>query len=213
MFSLIHNWVLDLILPRHCLGCGVSKTDLCPACLSGLPSATPPEQQKDRWSLFDYHHPLIKSAIWHLKYRGRRALGQRLGQELHERLIKNWQILKPVLVVPVPLARARLAERGFNQSALIARGLVQSNPDYLKLNERCLIKIKTTPTQVEIKNREERLINLRGAFAVRAPEEVRGQTIILVDDVLTTGGTVTEARRVLLDAGAARVIITTIAHG
>ena len=111
-------------------------------------------------------------------------------------------------VVPIPLSRERLAERGYNQSWLLARQLA---PD--KADASLLLRIRHTPAQRTLP-RSERLTNLRGAFALdplRA-REVRGQRLVLVDDVMTSGASLRAAAQVLLQAGAAQVSAIVLAR-
>ena len=114
------------------------------------------------------------------------------------------------VIVPVPLSPDRKRERGFNQSELVAQKLaVLLN---IPAETRTLAKIKETVPQVSTRNREERLKNLLGAFWVCNPKEVQDKTIILVDDVTTTGATFREASRVLREAGARKIVKCAIAH-
>jgi len=213
MLSFIHRYLLDLLFPENCLGCGRQKERLCARCLDDLPSNK--AQEKGVYSVFDYQTPLIKKAIWRLKYKGEKKIALALGQELYRRARARLDLPanQPLTVIPIPLGRQRLTERGFNQAALVARSFVDQEPSRFQFTDQVLIKIKDTPAQVATKSRAARLANLAGAFAVRDPNLVAGQTVILIDDVTTTGGTMAEAKRTLRDAGAKRVIGLTVARG
>lgn len=113
------------------------------------------------------------------------------------------------LVVSVPLSRGRLKERGFDQSLLLAKGFARRSA--LKLGEGVLEKVKETPPQVGLSGKERRQ-NLRGAFAVKEPEAVKGKKVLVVDDVFTTGATLSEVSKVLLKAGAKEVFAITVAR-
>ncbi|MBL8067605.1 MAG: ComF family protein [Armatimonadetes bacterium] len=108
------------------------------------------------------------------------------------------------VVVPVPIARARRAERGFNQAELLAEGFPKHivHRDYLK-------RIRYTKPQVGL-SAPDRLINLRGAFV--APHPLDGAKVLLVDDVTTTGGTAIACTQALLDAGASEVRLLAFAY-
>ncbi len=108
------------------------------------------------------------------------------------------------LLLPVPLAPARLRERGYNQAALLAAALGRQRP--IAVRTDVLLRIADTPHQVALP-RERRIANLRGAFAVEplTLQAVRGRRIALLDDVMTTGATLAEAARTLHAAGAAEV--------
>lgn len=110
----------------------------------------------------------------------------------------------PELLLPAPLSRERLRERGYNQSWELARRL--SRAAGTRLDAGLLLKIRDTPHQIELPE-PRRAANVRGAFAVEPlrRREVEGRDIAIVDDVLTTGATAAEMTRALRDAGAARV--------
>jgi ComF family protein len=105
------------------------------------------------------------------------------------------------LLIPIPLSATRLAERGFNQSLLLALQLSHS-----KTQRHLLLRMRHTQAQSTLK-RQERLSNLTGAFAVSPLEAgaVRGHTILLIDDVMTSGATLNLAAQVLKQAGAKKV--------
>ena len=117
------------------------------------------------------------------------------------------------LIIPVPLHPNRLAERGYNQSEKIARGLyeglAQKNTNVPELAPEVLLRSRDTPHQLG-QGREERLSNLTGAFTVEQINTIQNKTILLVDDVLTTGATLAESAATLLEAGAARIYIATL---
>jgi ComF family protein len=112
-------------------------------------------------------------------------------------------------LVPVPLHPARRRERGFNQARLLARDLAR--PRGLPVLAGTLVKARNAPAQAGLKA-AERERNVRGAYAVKHPERVRGRTLLLVDDVTTTGATIRESARVLVAAGAKDVRAITIAQ-
>jgi len=143
----------------------------------------------------------VADAIKLLKFHGK----VRLVPPLAERMARFAEEELPredyALLVPVPLHRVRQRARGFNQSALLAEALLPAFPQ-ARLNTQ-LQRIRPTRTQSRLKP-EERRKNLRGAFAVTG-ENLGGATVLLVDDVVTTAGTVSECARVLMLAGAGRV--------
>ena len=115
------------------------------------------------------------------------------------------------LVVPVPLHKSRRRSRGFNQSELIARAAVRQLPRKLETLTDALVRQRDTISQVGL-SREERIENVRDAFRVAQPSRVNGRDILLVDDVMTTGTTLSECARVLKQAGAERVWAATVAR-
>jgi len=120
------------------------------------------------------------------------------------------ELKEPVdLIIPIPLTRKRLLERGFNQSLLLAKELgIRTG---LKVKGDILIKVKETPPQTSLGSKERRS-NLKGAFFLKEPSLVFGKRVLLVDDVFTTGSTLREAFYVLKQAGAKTVMAVTLAR-
>ena len=142
----------------------------------------------------------LREIIHHLKYSDRVSLANRLGDILKECLDR--EPFTGELVIPVPLHPSRERSRGFNQAELIAARLGRP------VAARLLRRRKNTPSQTGL-SRNERKRNLAGAFEVRG--EIKG-TIIIVDDVYTTGATMNEIARTLKRAGAGRVEVLTVAR-
>ena len=113
------------------------------------------------------------------------------------------------VVLPVPLHPKRLREREFNQSLLLAREV--SCPLRLPLQIDNLYRLRNTPSQIAFSQNRRRK-NVRGAFGVRSSESLHGRVVLLIDDVFTTGSTVSECARVLKQAGAGRVNVLTVAR-
>jgi len=112
-------------------------------------------------------------------------------------------------LVPVPLHPSREAERGFNQSMLLASRV--SRRWGIPIVSRALRRQRPTPPQTDL-DADERRRNVKGAFAVSRPGAVNGQHVLLIDDVFTTGATVSECARLLLDAGARTVGVLTVSR-
>lgn len=228
---------LDLLLPPRCLACGSivdRQGTLCAACwrgiafigppmcaccglpfeiaagpgaLCGACVATPPVWRRARAALVydDGSRPLV--------------LGFKHGDRTHAAIpFARWMahagaelLAGADLVVPVPLHPWRLFLRRYNQSALLARAVARQSGVALLVD--AVVRRRRTPSQGGL-NRRQRALNVRGAFRVRrgAAARVRGQRIVLVDDVLTTGATVTACARALLSAGAASVDVLALAR-
>lgn len=218
------NTILNIIFPVHCLACGKSGADLCLKCLGESPEA---ERESARWifPLFDYRHPPVKKAVWLLKYKGKKRLAGIFAEAMHGRIMEELADLailenfrEPILI-PIPLAKKRLRERGFNQAGLICKKLIEldknthiSHGVYMTLEENVLIKPKDTEHQAKIADRRKRLENIIGSFAVFNPEKIKNRNIILIDDVTTTGATLNEARKILKANGAKKIIAFCVAH-
>ncbi|MBM3295041.1 MAG: ComF family protein [Candidatus Aminicenantes bacterium] len=153
---------------------------------------------------------VLKDAILLLKYRGGRPLARDLAAFAWEALRREdglWE--KAEVLVPVPLHRRRLRERGFNQSALLARAIGRAAG--IPVETRALKKVRPTPAQTSLEHGQRRT-NVRGAFAVARPERVRGRVVVVIDDVFTTGATLRECAAELRKAGAGEVRAATVAQ-
>jgi ComF family protein len=120
---------------------------------------------------------------------------------------------EPIALVPVPLFKGREREREFNQAELISRAALKLNPlnGRLQFAPELLRRTRNTHSQIGLTSHQRRE-NMRGAFAVPRPAEVAGREVLLVDDVYTTGTTVTECAKVLRRAGASRIWVATVAR-
>jgi ComF family protein len=157
------------------------------------------------WAAYAYCSPL-QDAIALFKYRGKVVLADALGALLAQALPAD---LEADLLMPIPLHPNRLRQREFNQSLLLADRIapVLGRP----VSYRNLVRIVDTDPQTTLP-RSSRLQNLHRVFALRAPGEVTGKRILIIDDVFTTGTTVNECAKVLLNAGAKDVAVLTLAR-
>jgi ComF family protein len=156
----------------------------------------------------------LRELIHLLKYSGVRPAAGVLGRMLAETV----QALQPsfaqqtVLTIPVPLYKGKRHQRGFNQAELITRAALKLLADArFQLRTDILARIRDTHSQIGLTSHQRRE-NLRGAFAVGCATEVTGREVLLVDDVYTTGTTVSECAKVLRRAGATRVWVATVAR-
>lgn len=216
--NLIKDNFLDLLFPRKCLGCNFKNEVLCDNCINKINLATPNDHD-DIWALFDYHDATIKKAIWELKYHHVRHLGQRLGQLLYDSFIEEISDLKtlstgrPILIIPVPISTQKIKLRGYNQALYIARGFCKNiDKQILELKDNIIFKKIETLPQAKISSREKRLKNIKGVFSIKNESVIKGRTIIVIDDVTTTGGTILEIIKILRKSGAKKVIGLAVAH-
>ena len=157
----------------------------------------------------------LRELIHLLKYEQVRPAANVLGRMLAEVIVGLSQSFKEarLLVVPVPLHARKLRQRGYNQAELIACAAMKLKPagEQLTIKTGILARLRETKSQIGL-TRHQRRENMRGAFRVVEPVLVQGREILLVDDVFTTGTTVSECARVLRRAGAARVWAATVAR-
>lgn len=162
-----------------------------------------------------YAHPAVRRLIWQLKYRRKPALAKPLAALLCQYvsvlpLPPYWTegAMRPhstssVLVVPIPITHARFRNRGYNHAEEIAR--VVAHRFNLPLVP-ALLKTKDTKPQAELKEWNERVVNLAACFVVTDPASIKNKNILLVDDISTSGATLSEASRTLKSAGAKKII-------
>jgi ComF family protein len=221
----------DFVFPPICYGCDseveaglvceACRLDLfthelavCPKC--GRPCTRTAEtcgQCKEEFSLsrvrgLGLYVPPFDKLIHAFKYSGKTKVGELLGQALAA-LVRQDEVLSAAdAVCPIPLHPARLRERGYNQSLLLAAAISMSTG--IPLAE-FLARTKNTATQTLKTSPAARLKNLAGAFRLRPDVGVSGKTVLLVDDVMTTGATLDQAARELLKGGAATVLGVVVA--
>lgn len=157
----------------------------------------------------------LRDLIHLLKYDQVRPAARVLGSKLAEAMVRLAPAIGTAdpMVVPVPLHKTKLRQRGFNQSELIARAALKLKPGGLQLEMPPLLLVRRRATESQTGlTRNERGENVRGAFQARQPERIAGRNILLVDDVFTTGTTIAECARVLRRAGAERIWVATVAR-
>lgn len=236
MLSNLKKFFLELFFPKSCLGCKQPGTYLCRDCFNKIRLADnnlcffcekptgagricfecKTENFLDRIiSAAEYKEPLVRDLIKAYKYH----FVTELAEPLSQLIIKQLENLKleirnsDFLLIPIPLHRHRLHYRGFNQAQLIAVKLAE----YFKIAHKPDIlqrKTSTTP-QAKIKDTEKRKINLKNTFCINPEfaQEIKGKTILLIDDVITTGATMAEAAKILKENNAKEVWALTIAKG
>lgn len=211
---------LNALFPTRCIACGKEGASFCAPCRERIPLRANFDAT-GIFSLWEYGYPKVRNALLALKYKNKRIISADIAKSLHDALFEQLSeksifsdpfISHHYIVIPIPLSLQRFKKRGYNQAELLAKELCRQNQVSFILEKNVLYKIKDTATQVSVKDRTKRLQNIRGSFAVKNPHKIRGKTIILIDDVVTTGATLEEARRVLQKAGARVVYGVAIAH-
>lgn len=202
------NKILLALFPQKCLGCKKENEILCLDCLRKINRPDTPYLNEIHISA-NYQDSVIKKALWALKYQGVKQLAKPLAKIVTDRIWKKLET-KDWLIVPIPISKNKLRKRGYNQSELIARHIFDSQIDAI-WGEGILLKTKETVSQVKIKEKEKRLANIIDNFKIEKPEMVKGKKIILIDDVLTTGATMNEAKRILKLAGAKKIVGVVVA--
>lgn len=238
MINSIWTGLLDIVYPRNCVLCkayhpATARDPLCPACRGRLPWNTPPfcvrcsrhlesvseeglcpscrahpPHFDEGWALLRYEGT-ARELLHKFKFQDKTSLRRTFAALLGE-FIARYGLDFPGChgVIPVPLHEVRLRERGYNQAALLAAGVARELA--LPLREDVLQRARHTPRQSGL-GAKERWTNIEGAFRIKNPAAIAGRAAILVDDVLTTSATASEAAKTLKDAGASRVTLITLA--
>jgi ComF family protein len=207
MISIKHLFTdaMHLFFPHNCLGCGSDvlseKSMLCLRCISSLPYTgfetienNPVENifrgrvaVKSAASTFYFSKGhLIQQLIHQLKYKGNKEVGQYLGALMGKKLLQSGRFSNIDYLIPLPLYADKEFKRGFNQSTIICNGITEVIQVPVMNNN--VIRQKYTDTQTK-KHRAERWKNVEGSFAIQEPLKLHGKSILLVDDVITTGAT------------------------
>lgn len=208
--------LLDLLFPPRCILCHrlLEKGErvFCSGCRSSLPIL--PEAEREQHlqgievcsSLFRYEGD-IRSSLLRYKFHGLAFYGRHYAKLLVQHLSPDETACD--VVTWVPLSRARLRKRGYDQAMLIARELAKEKGIPC---EKLLIKMRNAAPQSGRKSREERRSNIHGAYRLKRRADVNGKKILLIDDIVTTGATLTECASVLSRSGAASVKAVTVAR-
>ena len=233
-FNFFKEWILQLLFPKRCPVCDEIvhpyKAGICSACKRKLKLLTPPWCLQCGKKLYDeeelcqdcrrknhnfvrgralYEYGSVAPSIYRLKYGKRQEYADFFGEEIAYFLGDFIREIDPDALIPIPLHRKRRAKRGYNQSELLAKavGRALGIPVYDKL----LCRVKNT-APLKRQNPQERQNNLKKAFIIRQ-NDVKLDTIIIIDDIYTTGSTVDEAADILRQHGVKSVYVITLACG
>ncbi len=238
MFQAIKNFLLDLFFPKKCLNCGKNGAYICNSCLDKIeiipnnkcpfcnrpvPNTFICEKCREKhfldrliWAT-PYSNPLIKELIRVFKYH----FIKELAKPLSKLLIKSLENISNIVIVPIPLHERRLKERDFNQAELLAKEIAEHYS--LPLETGVLKRKRAVTPQAQIKDHKTRKTNIKGIFEIdpkftkkcldKKQNLLKDKTIILIDDVITTGATLSEAAKVLKCAGAKEIWGLVVAKG
>lgn len=239
MKILLHNLssfisgLSSIAFPRVCLCCGLETTEeerqICSFCKQDRFEAANPDFRRCSSGVILPDSVSIQHALWnfdkggllqdlmhYLKYERLTGIGLELGISLGESMMRHPKIQvigdmeTDKVLLPVPLHYMKFRKRGFNQAYYIAKG-IQSVLGYPICRLKDVVRTKNTRSQTGF-NLKKRVANIQGAFRVRCPEAVSGKTMVIVDDVFTTGSTSFELAAVLKEAGCGNIVIVTVAQ-
>jgi ComF family protein len=225
MLQLLSDFA-GLFFPELCITCGkrlvTMEKFMCLDCLDDLPKTAFHNDSGNKIAQLFWGRVTVENAtswlffrkgsryqrlVHHLKYKGMKEIGEEMGK-LFGFDLRESPFREADLILPVPLHPRKLKQRGYNQSEWIARGIAFSMG--LTMHAGLLERVVFTDTQTR-KNRFERWQNVEGIFMLSDPLIVMNKHILVVDDVVTTGSTLEAAAVTLLQAGASKVSIATLA--
>ena len=205
---------LDLVWPRKCVVCQrILEREpgmLCPDCRRQMPKPSGGPKRGEHYrrcvSVFSYEGAW-RASVLRYKFNGRRMYARVFGPMLAE-VIRGELDGQYDLLTYVPLSRRRRRQRGYDQAELLAETAARE----LGVPVSCLLtRVKNKAPQSGIRGAAERRANILNCYQAADPASVSGRRILLIDDILTTGSTLSEASRILLQAGAASVVCATLA--
>jgi len=230
-----HFIILDTLFPISCINCKkegswlcdkcqnnihINEEHLCPICEKMITPDGRTCLSCKRKSFLDgllvaasYSQFQISKAVHLFKYRFVDDLHIPLGN-LFVNVLRKTELPLPNIITPVPLHKRRLRWRGFNQSALLAKHLADNllPQNKIPFDENILIRNRYTSPQMKIKDHISRKQNIAGAFSLSPDAEIKNKTVLLVDDIATTGSTLFECAKILKEAGASEVFAIVIAR-
>ena len=223
------KWISDLvelIFPRHCYVCGEvlsrQEHDMCLDCLYKLPKIEQKhigEMEKVFWGRFNVER--VASYIYYqkespynrllhkMKYGNHPEVGTRLAVMAAENLAKEGFFDGIDAIVPLPLSKKKRRTRGYNQCDYIAEGLSQTTG--IPVLKDCVVRSKANESQTH-KTRDERWKNAEGIFSLATPQAIEGKHVLLVDDILTTGATLTNCALAIQQHSKCKISVFTLAY-
>ena len=210
---------INLLFPITCIGCGDLGNYVCGQCITQLDQ---PECNLPDWitAVYNYKNPIVRTCILHLKEYPNRHLTDILAR----RFFSHPHPLTPsplsmergnnadnLLIIPVPMTRERFYERGFNQAEIIARSLLPYYPASTLCTD-AVIKESGHAKQATLTEKSSRIKNVEHIFHITKPATIAGRDILIVDDLVTSGATISALRDELLSAGARSVRGFAVGH-
>ena len=209
----IFHAIVQLLYPPKCVLCRrllrSSETDLCAQCRADTPEVTGTKRKFPylaNWTALWYYEGSVRTSILRYKFRGSRSYCQSYGRLLAMKLLQEG--ISFDILTWVPISSRRKWRRGYDQVELVARAAAKELSIAVTPTLR---KIRHNSPQSTMKDAAARRANVLGVYRVISPETVSGKRILILDDILTTGATLSECARTLLTAGAKEVNCATIA--
>ena len=202
----ILNYLIDFIFPPSAIEFKLRETTK-EGFYKKVPRAVKPEFPFIN-SIFSYKDPLVRELIWQIKYKKNKHALECAGFALYEELSK-WS--GKITLVPIPISSSRRKERGYNQCELIISEILKLDTENKFKSDFNLLTRKRNIDKQTFKNRVERIENSKNIFDVTSLDKIN-ESIVIIDDVSTTGSTLKEARDALISCGYVRVDAWSVAH-
>ena len=214
----VFSSVIDFIFPPACPVCRGAfnaRDIICPGCIEAITECSysyiPPERDLthvDRISILLPYDSICRTLVHALKYHGMKSTGPVLGKLMAKKTLKDYSPPGNSCIVPVPLHPFKLKERGYNQSESLAGGFALFTG--FEICNDLLSRTKHTGTQTAL-DQEQRALNVRNAFRYSGEKSLCGRPVIIIDDVMTTGSTISECAKALKEGGAGDIIVSVVA--
>jgi ComF family protein len=221
LFNKVIDSILNIFYPSFCIRCELELKKherlLCEDCWHRLPQLDEELEtitdlkSKYRERIYFTHtlsvwkfDPHLQTIIHHLKYQNFKSLAENIGIFMAEKIKRSGILNNDALLIPVPLHKTRVRERGYNQSELLCKVIAAETG--VGYDAKILKRIRYTQSQTKL-NAANRSVNVKNAFKVSQREKIAKKTILLVDDVITTGATINACAKELVKNGAKEVII------
>lgn len=210
--------IIEAIFPESCVSCGRKGSTLCAICERTI-IAHPTLHGDWLTTLYNYHQPLVKKCIQDLKFNNRKGIaiyfGNAIYREFFSQLARKPKDAENIVLIPIPGSAEGNARRGYNHASEIA-SVVYLSAVRANLPMSCetdvLYKKFEIGKQSKADGKSAREKNIKGVFAVKNENKIIGKHVVIIDDVMTTGETMSAAREALLAAGAKKVIGIAVAH-
>ena len=204
------QYIFELLFPSFCVGCGTKGKSLCISCAKNISRALPHDLSWVK-PLYNYQNPLVKKIIKNAKYHHKTQSYIELVQHIRPEVLHFVQKrnFKNYIAIPAPQHISKTNTRGFNQAEKFAHVLFDKS--FVTIDTNIITKIKPTTPQAQIHTRSIRLKNTKHSMQAHTPCDP-DTLYILLDDVITTGGTITEMHRARSARGAKHIIGITLAH-
>lgn len=219
--------IIDTILPRPCVVCGrrldIDDDVICAICDLNMPRTAFYRDPKTNLMAQQFYEKLdtercaalfyfrshadISRTIYAMKYGGRDDIAVFLGHATAQEVMASGFFDGIDVLLPVPLSRQKQRQRGYNQSERIAQGIAEETG--LPIATGAVVRTKNTKTQTHL-NSMQRIDNVKDAFALADPTDIRGRHVLIVDDVVTSGATVTACAKAAMQAGNVRISVLSV---